>query len=167
MARKTITKTNNKNPQPKRTIDDNFVAPKIKAPKVKPVTLAEALAESGETMDDLRAPPEGERPVRPVGSSNLATTIRGRRKSYAVALHPNGKKTQNNGDQIAQLLLLIPLEALRELAGTRFEGKTYEHLNPGHARMCIGNLIRAASKKDEAILHWLYTNQPKAEGTEE
>lgn len=162
----TKTKTSTKNPQPKRAIDDNYVAPKRKPAAEKPVTLAEALAESGETMEELRAPAEGEKPIRPVGNSNLATTIRGRRKGYAIALHPNGKKTQNNGDQIASLLLLIPLSKLQEFSAMRFEGKTYDHLNPGHARMCIGNLIRAAAKKDESVLPWLYENQPKAEAAE-
>lgn len=145
-----------------RAIDDNYVAPKRKPKAEKVVTLAEALAESGESMDDLRTPPEAERPTRPVGNSNLANTIRTHRKNYAVMLRGD-KKTQNNGDAIAVLLLSIPLEKLKAFSATRFEGKTYDHLNPGHARMCIGNLIRGAAKKDEAILPELYAMQPKAE----
>lgn len=142
-----------------RAVDDNFVAPKRKPKAEKVVTLAEALAESGESMDDLRTPPEAERPTRPVGTSNLANTIRSHRGNYAVMLRGD-KKTQNNGDAIAIILLEIPLEKLKAFSATRFEGKTYDHLNPGHARMCIGNLIRGALNKDEAILPELYALMP-------
>lgn len=138
------------NPQPKRAIDDNYVAPKRK-PKAEPtITLAEALAEAGQTIDELKpsAVEAMPKPERPVGTSNLASTIRSHRKSYAVALHPNGKKTQNNGDAIAQALLRVPFADLTAFAATRL-GKTYEQLNPGHQRMCIGNLIRGALKRPE------------------
>lgn len=146
----------------KTVIEDNFRGPKAE-PK-QTVTLAEALAESGETMDDLQAPAEEDRPERPEGTSNLATTIRNHRARYVTALHPNGKKTQNNGDEVAKLLLPIPLEKLRAFSATRFDGRAYLHLNPGHARMCIGNLIRAAVKRgDEDVLLWLQANQPSDE----
>lgn len=173
MARKTETKTpktgkgaasRKRNTTPlgnTRAIDDTFVAPKKKA-KTEVVTLAEALAESGETLEELKAPPADESPVRPAGTSNLANTIRGRRKSYAVMLHPNGKKTQNAGDEVAILLLSIPLEKLKAFSAVRFDGRTYDHLNPGHARMCIGNLIRAAVKGgDTGVYEWLLAQQPK------
>lgn len=154
------------NPQPKRAIDDNFVAPKRK-PKAEPtITLAEALAESGQTMDELKAPAVEAmpKPERQPGTSNLATTIRNRRQSYEVALHLNGKKTQNNGDTVARMLLAVPFETLVAFSATRF-GKTYEHLNPGHARMCIGNMIRGALKTEEgpAVTEWLEAQQPKQE----
>ena len=146
-----------------RAIDDNsFVAPKRK-PKAETVTLAEALAEAGQTMDELidhSEPSAEDSPARPAGTSNLANTIRGRRKQYVVMLHPNGKKTQNAGDTIAQLLLAIPLADLKAFSAARFEGKTYDHLNPGHARMCIGNLIRGAAKEDTGIMEWLLAKQP-------
>lgn len=148
-----------------RAIDDNsFVAPKRK-PKAeaKAVTLAEALEEAGQTMDELvdhSEPSANDSPARPVGTSNLANTIRGRRKGYSVVLHPNGKKTQNAGDAIAMLLLHVKLEDLKAFSAARFEGKTYDHLNPGHARMCIGNLIRGAAKEDTGIMEWLLAKQP-------
>lgn len=157
---KTIRKTSNKNPQPKLAIDDTFVAPKRKPKAERHVTLAEALAESGETMEELQAEPTAaEAPIRPAGTSNLASTIRSHRSSYQPMLHPNGKKTQNNGDVVAILLLSIPLGALKVFAAARFE-RRYDHLNPGHARMCIGNLIRAAAKKDPAVVEWLQNAQP-------
>lgn len=169
MARKTTKtetkRTSNKNPQPKRAIDDNYVAPKRKPKAERTVTLAEALAESGETMDELRAPetpPAAERPTREAGMSNLATTIRAHRRNYQVALHPNGKKTQNNGDIVAQVLLFVTLDELKQFSGERFEGRRYDQLNPGHARMCIGNLIRGAlNKNDEAVMGWVASIQKR------
>lgn len=158
-TKKTTTKrTSNKNPTPKRVIDDpTFVAPKRKPKTEKHVTLAEALAESGETIEDLKAPeapPADERPTREAGMSNLATTIRSHRNNYTVALHPNGKKTQNNGDATAQLLLFVPFDELKAFAHGTF-GKAYDQLNPGHARMCIGNLIRGALRKGDAnVVAW-------------
>lgn len=150
-----------------RAIDDNFVAPKRKPKDEEVVTLAEAkaqqAAEDGLTVDEvteqLAAPKAEDRPVRPAGTSNLANTIRSHRGNYAVMLRGD-KKTQNNGDTIAVLLLDVPLEKLRAFSATKFGGKSYEHLNPGHARMCIGNLIRGALNKDEAILPELYALMP-------
>lgn len=168
MARKTTErKARVTNPQPKRAIDDNFVAPRKRKSAEKPVTLAEALAESGETLEELTAPAPAEGPKAPkqreAGMSNLAQTIRSHRNNYAPMLHPNGKKTQNNGDAVAVLLLPIPLTSLVAYGATRF-GKRYDQLNPGHQRMCFGNLIRAAVKKGEAdVMDWLLANQPKDE----
>lgn len=163
MARKTPkaeSKKATKNPQPKRAIDDNYVAPKKR--KTQHVTLQEALAESGETMEELQAPPTpAERPTREAGMSNLATTIRSHRANYTVALHPNGKKTQNNGDPVAQLLLFVPFDQLKAFAHGTF-GKAYDQLNPGHARMCIGNLIRGALRKGDANVTAWFEEQQKA-----
>lgn len=141
-------------------LDDNsFVAPKLKPKTEKVVTLAEALAESGQTMDDLIPPPE-ERPTRTTGSSNLATTIRNHRNQYAIALAPNGKKTQNCGDAVAAALLRIPLAAMAEHVAAKLPGVRYDHLNPGHQRMCLGNRIRAwAKQNDQNTLLWLETAQ--------
>lgn len=158
MARKTNTKTK---PAVKTAAEDTFVAPRKR--KVKHVTLAEALEESGETIEDLAAPAEDAKPVRPAGTSNLANTIRAHRHNYTVALHPNGKKTQNNGDVVAQALLLVSLEDLKALSGMWFEGKRYDHLNPGHARMCIGNLMRGLYNKGDArMVEWLEKVTAKA-----
>lgn len=159
-----------KQKQTKTVTEDTFVAPKQKP--VTHVTLAEAIAEQadaeGKTEEEVRAelaaPSADEAPVRPVGTSNLACTIRQHRKNYAPMLHPNGKKTQNNGDPVAVLLLPVPLDALKAYGATRFGGRRYDHLNDGHARMCLGNLIRAAFVKGEAdVAEWLMAQQPKAE----
>ena len=175
MARKTTTSakttkttktTKATNPQPKRAIDDNYVAPKRKPKAEKTITLAEALAEAGQTIEEV-ATPAADAPApkaeRQIGMSNLANTIRSHRSNYTVALHPNGKKTQNNGDAVAQALLRVSLDDLKALSASRY-GKSYDHLNPGHARMCIGNLIRGEYRKGDAVMiEWVNALMPKAE----
>lgn len=177
MARKTSTKTTAKttakakktNPQPIRAIDDNYAAPKRKPKAEKTVTLAEALAEAGQTLEEVAAPaPDAPQPKkeREAGTSNLANTIRSHRHAYQTVLHPNGKKTQNNGDAVAQALLTIPLADLKAFSAGRY-GKSYDHLNDGHARMCIGNLIRGEYRKGEAgVVEWITSHLPKAEAEE-
>lgn len=86
---------------------------------------------------------------REPGTSNLACTIRNHRKSYKPALLANGKKTSNNGDIVAVALLACPFQELVAFVATNF-GRTYGHLNPGHNRMCCGNLVRAAFIKGDA-----------------
>lgn len=150
-----------------RAIDDNsFAAPKRKPkPEEKVYTLAEALAESGETIEELTAPREEDKPTRPAGSSNLATTIRAHRNNYAVALAPNGKKTQNCGDAVAAALLNVTLGQMKAFVQTKLPGLEYDRLNAGHQRMCYGNRIRAwAKQNDQDTLLWLQTaqaNQPE------
>jgi hypothetical protein len=171
---RTMARNHRKNPTQKLAIDDTSAGlPKARKQKAD-VTLAEALAEQaaeeGKTVEEVveelttAEPTEAEKPTRPAGTSNLACTIRQHRKNYAPMLHPNGKKTQNNGDPVAVLLLQIPLATLKNYGGMRFDGRRYDHLNDGHARMCIGNLIRAAFKKGEGdVIEWLLANQPKQE----
>lgn len=141
-----------------RAIDDSFVAPKKsrKAPE-EVVTLAQALAESGETMEQLKAESKAKPAAeRTVGTSNLACTIRNRRKQYAVALGLNGKKTQTCGDTVATILLGIPLAELTAFVGSKEPGTEYAHLNPGHQRMCLGNKVRGwVSKGDGDTIEWL------------
>lgn len=137
-------------------------------------TLEEALAESGETLEEL-VPPPAEAPeakVRTIGISNLALTIKNHRHRYTTVLHPNGKKTQNNGDPVAKALLNVPLAELKDIGSMWFPdakgGGRYDHLNDGHARMCIGNLIRAGWKKGDAgIVMWVASRAPEGEDTGE
>lgn len=74
--------------------------------------------------------------------SNLAATIAQHRPSYKARAGRNNRKTQDNGDAVATALLSIPLDVLKNFSGLRYDGRRYDHLNTGHARMCIGNLIR-------------------------
>ena len=116
-----------------------------------------------EIVEQSAAPAEAERPTKPVGTSNLATTIRAHRHRYVPALAPSGKKTANNGDRVARILLHTPLTELAAFVATAF-GKTYGHLNTGHERMCCGNLVRAAANKgDVRVLEWLDAHEPKQE----
>lgn len=125
------------------------------------VTLQEALEASGQTMEDLKVEDAPAKQPRAGGSSNLALTMAGRRKGYSVALAPNGKKTQNAGDDVAKLLLLVPFPALVAFGVSHLGGQAYEHLNPGHARMCIGNKVRAAHRKGDAlVIEWLNSFVP-------
>jgi hypothetical protein len=129
-------------------------------------TMEEALADSGQTMEDLKVEDAPAKQPRPVGTSNLASTMASRRSGYAVALAPNGKKTQNAGDEVAKLLLLVPFPALVTFGVAFLGGQAYEHLNPGHARMCIGNKVRAAYRKGDAhVIEWLnsFVTNPEEE----
>lgn len=169
MTKKTATNTrarNAKNPQPRRAVDDTFVAPKAKPrDKTKDVTLAEALAEAGQTIEDLVVPNQEAAPTRPVGTSNLANTIRAHRSQYKVVQAPTGKKTQNNGDAVAQALLNVTLEQMKAFVGTKQPGLNYDQLNLGHQRMCYGNKIRAWYKQgDQTTLLWMeQAAQPQTE----
>lgn len=126
------------------------VEPEVQIPEAPPVD------EVTEQAPEPVVPPAAERPLKPAGTSNLALTIKAHRHRYSVALHPNGKKTQNNGDPVAAILLNVPLAALKDFGAFQFDGRRYDHLNDGHARMCIGNLIRAAWKKDDQnVIAWL------------
>jgi len=113
-------------------------------------TFQQALAESGETIEELQAPAD-EAPAkkeRKVGTSNLATTISRFRHTYQPAIGLGGKATANNGDFVAKALLLVPLVELRAFVLVAF-GKDYSERNPGHERMCAGNVVRAAAKKGD------------------
>lgn len=87
---------------------------------------------------------------RPVGQSNLARCIRQPRKqgAYKTTDRTNGRPTQNNGDPVAKALLTVEHAKLVAFVATHF-GRRYDHLNPGHQRMCCGNLLRAAVKAND------------------
>ena len=164
MAARTASKTaskaprnSNKNPTPKRAIDDNFVAPKRKSkPEVEIKTFAEVLAEAGQTVEDIKAESEAlqaeETPAVEEGlddKSNLALTVRKYRDKYQKAVAPSGRKTQNNGDAVARALLRLSLEQVKAFCQAKMSGLQYDNLNPGHQRMCYGNRIRAWYKNGE------------------
>lgn len=116
---------------------------------------AEVIVDEVTEQVDTTIPPEAVKPVRQVGMSNLAQTIRQHRHRYDPVIHPNGKKTFNNGDHIAAVLLHVPLPMLEAFVHGHF-GKSYERLNNGHRRMCCGNLIRAAfGKSDTKVVEWV------------
>lgn len=148
---------------------DNRAPRAPQAPATEP-TVEQTTVEqpTDEVTEQTTPPPAEERPVKPVGTSNLATTIRSHRHRYVPALAPSGKKTANNGDRVAKILLVTPLTELSAFVLHRF-GKRYDHLNTGHERMCCGNLVRAwAAKGDTETLAWLAAHEPQeAEAKEE
>ena len=117
---------------------------------------AEIVIDEITEQEDHSEPSEDAKPTRQVGMSNLAQTIRSHRKNYVPALHPvSGKKTMHNDDFVAHTLMRVPLPVLEAFVYGTF-GKSYEKLNPGHRRMCCGNIIRAEFKKDNPIVaEWL------------
>ena len=140
----------------------NTRAPRApQAPATQPTTPAPVEQPTEEVVEQSTPPAEAERPVKPVGTSNLACTIRQHRHRYQPALAPSGKKTANNGDRVARVLLHTPLTELAAFVATTF-GKTYGHLNTGHERMCCGNIVRAEAKKgNEQVLLWLAAHEPQ------
>lgn len=68
----------------------------------------------------------------------------------------SGSATFSCGDTVAKLLESRHLDAIRELAARNgIETAKYLHLNPGHQRMILGNMLRkkfrvAVSTYDEA-----------------
>ncbi len=70
----------------------------------------------------------------------------------------SGKRSFDNADSVAQALRGKSLEEAYSLVSKalKAEGEPetvaaltarYEHLNPGHQRMCLGNKLRAAIKR--------------------
>ena len=77
--------------------------------------------------------------------------IKPKLEQYTNARSASGSKVKISGDQISRLLEGMTLSEVQDVA-TRvvknFDPNKYAKLNPGHQRMCIGNLIRGASKGD-------------------
>ena len=183
-ASKTANKTapkarnSNKNPTPKRAIDDNYVAPKRKPkPEAEIKTFAEVLAEAGQTIEDIKAESEAlqaeEAPAEDEihgDKSNLALTVRKYRDKYQKAVAPSGRKTQNNGDAVARALLRLSLEQVKAFCQAKMTGLEYDRLNPGHQRMCYGNRIRAwykAGEQDVVELVTRLTAEADADSSDE
>lgn len=65
----------------------------------------------------------------------------------------NGNYTLNNGDLLAREWTALTLEEIYDASSIALGESVlilkakYDHLNPGMQRMCLGNRVRAASKK--------------------
>lgn len=72
---------------------------------------------------------------------------------YVKTKSINGNYTLNNGDLLAREWAALTLEEVYDASsivlGESVEilKANYNHLNPGMQRMCLGNRVRAASKK--------------------
>lgn len=89
------------------------------------------------------------------------SVIRDYRKNYVPAVNPlTGRVTRSNGDDVARALAHVPTNALDTFSRFYF-GATYDHLNAGHARLCIGNRIRAAVRNgDKGVVAFLKAYAP-------
>ena len=72
---------------------------------------------------------------------------------YVKTKSINGNYTLNNGDLIAREWAALTLEEIYDASSIALGENVeilkakYNHLNPGMQRMCLGNRVRAASKK--------------------
>ncbi len=72
------------------------------------------------------------------------------------ALRGRYGKEGNCGDEVAQALQGVSLEALTEFAaGQEVDVAKYDHLNPGQRRMNIGNQIRRLVKEGDVTIDQL------------
>ena len=85
----------------------------------------EAVAEDGQTRLEFKKLPE-----------------------YVPGVSGSGKRTKNNGDEVAVALNGMTLDEVTQLASRlKVEFPDYSHLNIGMQRMNIGNKIRGAVNK--------------------
>jgi hypothetical protein len=89
------------------------------------------------------------------------SAIRDYRKNYVRAINPvTGRVTRSNGDDVARALALVPFDDLVQFSRNKFR-VAYDHLNAGHARLCIGNRIRAAVRNgDKGVVAFLKAYAP-------
>ena len=94
-----------------------------------------------------------DKPIR-----KMSTTLNRYRVNYQPSLAAGGRKSLNNGDDLASLLSgLEPkgVATLAEIVLGLAKGELvakYEHLNPGQQRMNSGNRIRAAIKRGDITI---------------
>ena len=87
------------------------------------------------------------------GKQQMAKTLAKYRAGYVPSLTADGRKSLNNGDELAELLEGLDhwqVAAVAELVldlGIGFLAEKYARLNNGQIRMNSGNRIRAALKK--------------------
>jgi len=90
----------------------------------------------------------------------MSSALNKARKYYDTYARPTGKKSMDNGDEIATLLrsakdmqetCKIAADILSKATEDIWDAiellQRYSHLNPGHQRMCVGNLVRGKIKK--------------------
>ncbi|KZZ43798.1 hypothetical protein A3758_04235 [Oleiphilus sp. HI0118] len=73
------------------------------------------------------------------------------RVKYVTAISPSGRLSLHNGDGLAGMLELKPLDLVKALVDrfTVKSGDQYNHLNVGQQRMTLGNLLRGALRRGE------------------
>ena len=126
-----------------REIDAEMAEVLVKS-KAKKADIEAALAE---LLDD-----ESE------ASREMSATLAKYRSRYTVSVAPSGRKSLNNGDEIAEILegrdakeVLVIAEQLLGLEAGELQVK-YERLNVGQKRMNGGNRIRSAIKRGDVTV---------------
>lgn len=86
-------------------------------------------------------------------SEETKTVVRPNTENYTTSKSASGKKTQHNGDVVAQALDGAELDDIIKPAAEALEctqkelREKYAHLNPGMQRMNIGNRLRGVVGK--------------------
>ena len=124
-----------KKPRARRATD------KAKAPRVKKEKVAKApRARKAAVVESTGCSTDALRQKAP-------TYVHDKEKRTA-----GGHVSVHNGDEIAQKLIGKDLDQVYSMAARTLKEdeadlrKKYKHLNPGMARMCLGNRMRAAAK---------------------
>lgn len=92
--------------------------------------------------------------VEKVENARMAGTLNKYRVRYEPSICAGGRKSLNNGDDLAQLLAGLTPESVCRLAdaalalGDGFCETRYANLNRGQRRMNAGNRLRAALKRE-------------------
>lgn len=113
-------------------------------------TLSDGTKARGKDLTALEDEPEEDEE----GTRSMAKTLSKYREKYTTGVTAEGRKSLNNGDDIAELLegmdamaVMKMAEQLCGLEAGELVAK-YEHLNNGAKRMNAGNRIRAFAKRE-------------------
>lgn len=82
--------------------------------------------------------------------ASTKATIKVDREKYQTTRSASGAKSLNNGDQVAELLNGLDVEAVHDIGSEALETDTrekYAHLNGGMQRMNVGNRLRGFVNK--------------------
>jgi hypothetical protein len=80
-------------------------------------------------------------------ATKSAVRIRPNLGSYVNARSSSGSKVKISGDPASEFLKGMTLGEVYEVAKFLGIDRSYTNLNPGHQRMCLGNMIRTVMKK--------------------
>ena len=107
---------------------------------------------------DDEAEPEAEPEAEDDAPKTMAKTLQHYRVGYAATTAYSGRKSLNNGDDLAVLLAGLDADTTIRIALAVLENPSeklqagYPSLNPGQRRMNSGNAIRAAVKRLEVTI---------------
>lgn len=91
-------------------------------------------------------------------NGSMASTLAKYRKGYQISVAASGRKSLNNGDELAKILEYKDHNEVMAIAERVLEFRTgelaqrYDRLNNGQKRMNAGNRIRAALKRGDITI---------------